>query len=109
MFCPFITRMVTTPTTCPLMLKTGLPELPCEMGAVICTMRPKLGTSRTAETMPSATDPSSLSGLPMTKMRSPSSGAAAAVSTTLARSEGISTLKTARSPSSSRLESPATR
>ncbi len=90
------------------MLKTGLPELPCEMGAVICTMRPRPGTSRTAETMPSATDPSSRRGLPMTKTRSPSSGTAVVISTTLARSAGISTPSTPRSPSSSTLVNPET-
>ena len=35
MFCPFVTLTVTTPTTWPLRLKTGLPLLPWEIGAVI--------------------------------------------------------------------------
>ena len=108
MFCPLVTLMVTTPTTCPRMLKTGLPELPCEMGAVIWMMRPSEGTSRTAETMPSETEPSSRRGLPMTKTCSPSSGAAVLVSRARARSADAGSHSSARSPSSSASSSPAT-
>ena len=51
--------------------------------------------------MPSLTEPSSLSGLPITKIGSPSSGSSGASSLLRARSSGISTLSSARSPSSS--------
>ena len=86
MFCPFVTFIVMTPMTWPFMLKSGLPELPCEMGAVIWMISPRLGTSRTAETMPSETEPSRRSGLPMTKTCSPSSGSESATSRERARS-----------------------
>ena len=71
-------------------------------------IRPRSGTSRIAETIPSLTEPSSRRGFPITKICSPSSGKLVVIVSGFERSAGKSTFKSARSASSSTANAPAT-
>ena len=73
-FWPWMNWKVAIPITWPLVLTTGLPLDPGEMGADIWNTRPTVGISRTEETMPSLTVCSKPMGLPTTTMRSAISG-----------------------------------
>ena len=106
--CPPVICSVAIPITCPCMFTTGLPLEPDEIGAVIWIIRPNVGMSRTAETMPFVTLPSSPSGLPMTTMLSPSCGEVLSSGNGLIGVAGGSIFRRAMSPSASTASTPLT-
>src|SRR5690349_18007414 len=71
-------------------------------------MRPNVGMSRTAETMPFVTLPSSPSGLPITTTLSPSCGDVLSSGNGLIAGDGGSILSSAISPSASTASTPLT-